>query len=95
MEFRKTEQERLATLFQTQTRHTSGVKVLLLGRPYTVLSDTMNHHIPQMFEKMGVQTFFQDMVDTSDLDLSPSSPCWRKFTGNTRPEFWNPPMPLL
>jgi predicted CoA-substrate-specific enzyme activase len=74
MEFRKTEQERLATLFQTQTRHTSGVKVLLLGRPYTVLSDTMNHHIPQMFEKMGVQTFFQDMVDTSDLDLSPIQP---------------------
>ncbi len=74
MEFRKTEQARLAAVFQTKTQDVFGVKVLLLGRPYTVLSDTMNHHIPQMFEKMGVQTFFQDMVNTLDLDLSPIRP---------------------
>ena len=74
MEFRKNEQARLATLFKTQARDINGVKVLLLGRPYTVLPDTMNHHIPQMFEKMGIQTFFQDMVDTSEMDLSPIRP---------------------
>jgi len=74
MEFKKNEQARLASLSQTRTRQMDGVKVLLLGRPYTVLADTMNHHIPQMFEKMGVQTFFQDMLDTSDLDLSPIRP---------------------
>ncbi len=74
MEFRKNEQARLSALFQTRTRNRAEVKVVLLGRPYTVLSDTMNHHIPQIFEKMGVQTFFQDMVDTSDLDLYPIQP---------------------
>jgi predicted CoA-substrate-specific enzyme activase len=74
MEYRKNEQERLAALFKTRTRDINGVKVLLLGRPYTVLPDTMNHHIPQIFEKMGIQTFFQDMVDTSEMDLSPIRP---------------------
>ncbi|HSL60624.1 MAG TPA: acyl-CoA dehydratase activase-related protein, partial [Desulfotignum sp.] len=74
MEFRKQDQERLSALFHDRAKEPSGVKVLLLGRPYTVLSDTMNHHIPQMFEKMGIPVFFQDMVNTSQMDLSPIEP---------------------
>ena len=74
MALRKDNQERLSALFHDQAHKMPGVKVLLLGRPYTVLSDAMNHHIPQMFEKMGIPVFFQDMLDTSQMDLSPIQP---------------------
>ncbi|MCF8091191.1 MAG: acyl-CoA dehydratase activase [Desulfotignum sp.] len=72
LEFRKQNQASLSSLFQAQAG--PGVRVLLLGRPYTVLPDTMNHHIPQIFEKMGVQTFFQDMLDTTGIDFTPIQP---------------------
>ncbi len=38
------------------------VHVMLLGRPYTVLSPAMNNHIPDIFEKMGIETFYMDML---------------------------------
>jgi len=36
--------------------------VVLLGRPYTVLSRWMNKGIPQTFESLGVRVFYQDML---------------------------------
>jgi predicted CoA-substrate-specific enzyme activase len=74
MDLRKQTRAQLSGMYQAQGHGIPGIKVMLLGRPYTVLPDTMNHHIPQMFEKMGVKTFFQDMLDTSDIDLSPIRP---------------------
>lgn len=40
------------------------ISVVLLGRPYTVLSPALNKGIVSMFEALGVRTFFQDMVPT-------------------------------
>jgi predicted CoA-substrate-specific enzyme activase len=74
MELRKQTSAQLSGIYRAQGHEIPGIKVMLLGRPYTVLPDTMNHHIPRMFEKMGVKTFFQDMLDTSDIDLSPIRP---------------------
>lgn len=56
------------------TQDRDKLNVVLLGRPYTVLSKRMNNHIPQIFENLGVQTFFQDMLDTKDADFSPIEP---------------------
>ena len=39
------------------------VRVLLLGRPYTVLEPAMNKKIPGLFASMGIKAFFQDMTD--------------------------------
>ncbi len=39
------------------------VRVLLLGRPYTVLEPSMNKKIPGLFASMGIKAFFQDMTD--------------------------------
>jgi predicted CoA-substrate-specific enzyme activase len=74
LEFRRERNKYLSALFKTQAGQTPGIKVLLLGRPYTVLPDTMNHHIPHLFEKNSVQPFFQDMLDTSDIDFTPIQP---------------------
>ncbi|MBN2040637.1 MAG: CoA activase [Spirochaetes bacterium] len=38
------------------------INIALLGRPYTVLSDSMNSGIPYIFAKLGIRTFFQDMI---------------------------------
>ena len=46
-----------------QERETAGdVSVVFLGRPYTVLNPSANNGIPDIFRKLGVKTFFQDMV---------------------------------
>ena len=38
------------------------IYTVLLGRPYTVLSRSMNKGIPDIFAALGVKTFFQDML---------------------------------
>lgn len=42
--------------------------VVLVGRPYTVLSREMNHRIPELFGKHGARVFFQDMVAVGSRD---------------------------
>ena len=62
---------------KTGNKTTAGEKksdILLLGRPYTVLSPSMNKNIPHLFEKLGAKTFFQDMIDDDGLDFSPITP---------------------
>jgi predicted CoA-substrate-specific enzyme activase len=74
LDFRNERNRFLSALFKTRAEQIPGIKVLLLGRPYTVLPDSMNHHIPHQFEKTGVQPFFQDMLDTTDIDFTPIQP---------------------
>jgi len=49
---------------------TADIHVMLLGRPYTVLSPAMNSNIPDIFEKMGIQTFFMDMLPDNSKEAS-------------------------
>jgi hypothetical protein len=46
-----------------QNRRPDDVDVLLLGRPYTVLSPSMNKGIPEVFGKLGTRVFYQDMLE--------------------------------
>jgi predicted CoA-substrate-specific enzyme activase len=48
--------------------------VVLIGRPYTILSEEMNHRIPQIFAKHGVRTFYQDMVPTAQEERTSIDP---------------------
>lgn len=38
------------------------ISVVLLGRPYVILSDTLNKGIPDIFTGMGVRAYYQDML---------------------------------
>jgi predicted CoA-substrate-specific enzyme activase len=49
-------------LFANYALKDNEMNVVMLGRPYTVLSQTMNNKIPEIFSKLGVKTFFQDML---------------------------------
>ena len=52
----------------------TGFHVVLLGRPYTVLSEWMNKGIPQTFGSMGVPVFYQDMLSYSEEDVEGIAP---------------------
>jgi predicted CoA-substrate-specific enzyme activase len=41
------------------------LSVVFLGRPYTVLSPSMNKGIPGIFANLNVKTFYQDMISLS------------------------------
>ncbi|HLF35002.1 MAG TPA: acyl-CoA dehydratase activase, partial [Cyclobacteriaceae bacterium] len=50
------------SLYERRTKNADNIHIVLLGRPYTVLSSAMNNNIPDIIEKCGVQTFFMDML---------------------------------
>ncbi|PKL17601.1 MAG: CoA activase, partial [Spirochaetae bacterium HGW-Spirochaetae-5] len=52
---------RMTDLYKKQ-RVDNDVNVVLLGRPYTVLSPSMNKGIPEFIGKLGAKVFFQDML---------------------------------
>jgi predicted CoA-substrate-specific enzyme activase len=47
-----------------ETRDQDDVSVVLLGRPYVVLSETLNKGIPDIFTGMGINAWYQDMLQT-------------------------------
>ena len=57
-------------LYQKETEDMDDIHVMLLGRPYTVLSPVMNSHIPETIEKLGVKPFFMDMMKDNGEELS-------------------------
>ncbi len=57
-------------LYEKETRDTNDIHIVLIGRPYNVLSPAMNHHIPDIFEKNGIKTFFMDMLPSGQEEIS-------------------------
>jgi len=55
---------------EAQLAAADDISVVFLGRPYTILSPSMNKGIPSIFAAFGVKTFFQDMIidETQALD---------------------------
>ena len=56
---------RLRGIYSAESSRGDGFHVVLLGRPYTVLSEWMNKGIPQTFASQGVPVFYQDMLSYS------------------------------
>lgn len=56
--------------FNDVSTEDDNLKVVLLGRPYTVLSSAMNSKIPEIFSKLGVKTFFQDMLPVAENEAA-------------------------
>lgn len=49
-------------IYKDETAATRDMHIMLLGRPYTVLSPEMNSHIPEIIEKHGIRTYYMDML---------------------------------
>lgn len=67
-EFR-TRQRQWRKRFEELSVKDKNLKVVLLGRPYTILSRAMNSNIPDLFAGKGVKTFFQNMLDVNENDI--------------------------
>ena len=79
LEFKKNTQLNWKALYPKYKSNGSNINVVLLGRPYTVLTQTMNSNIPQLFENIGVKTFFQDMLDFETRDFSQIEPLLKEI----------------
>ncbi|HAK47082.1 MAG TPA: CoA activase [Spirochaeta sp.] len=60
VEYYREVKQALSNCFKPQGN--GDIRILLLGRPYTVLLDSMNKNIPDFFASLGVETFFSDMI---------------------------------
>jgi len=58
----------LANVFKEQFQPDKEISVVLLGRPYIVLSKTLNKGIPDIFNSLGIKSFYQDMISSDDID---------------------------
>ncbi len=56
-------------LFEKHAKDSSDIHIMLLGRPYTVLSPTMNNNIPEIIERMGIETFYMDMLQDKKSEI--------------------------
>ncbi len=70
---------KLREIYRKETERTEDISVVFLGRPYTILSRTMNNHIPDIFAKQGIRTFFQDMVPYDQEDVKSIHPLLDAF----------------
>jgi predicted CoA-substrate-specific enzyme activase len=52
----------LREIYKRESQKRNHIHVVLVGRPYTVLSRFMNKGIPDIFASLGIRVFFQDML---------------------------------
>ena len=70
---------KLFSLFKAEFQPDRNISVVLLGRPYLVLAKSMNKGIPDIFSRMGIKSFFQDMVHTDELQSAETELLLRKI----------------
>ena len=66
----------LVDIFQQQRKLSSDIAIVMLGRPYVIMDLALNKGIPEKFNELGIQTFFQDMLPNMELGAeSPGREC--------------------
>lgn len=60
------QKEKMVNLFKSHFSKDKNLSVVLLGRPYVVLSKVLNKGIPDIFNGLGVKTYYQDMIPSDD-----------------------------
>ncbi len=74
MEHRRKTRARLQSIYRKTPKPSDDIHVVLLGRPYTVLTREMNKNIPDIFAAQGIKVFYQDMLDPGTADLETIRP---------------------
>ncbi|BCS95211.1 2-hydroxyglutaryl-CoA dehydratase activator [Desulfoluna limicola] len=65
-EFMEASEKQLKGVYEGAFAPEENLSVVLLGRPYTVLSPHANNRIPEIFAERGIKSFFQDMLPKGD-----------------------------
>jgi len=62
LSFSQEGKKQLKELYRENESGSTDIRVVFVGRPYTVLSPSMNKGIPDIFASLGIKTYFQDML---------------------------------
>jgi len=73
-DFKESSQVKLRDVYGARPQDRDDIHVVLLGRPYSVLSQSMNKGIPDIFASLGIKCFFQDMLSYDETDSAPIKP---------------------
>lgn len=67
---------KLKKLYTKQRAEKQGqdIRVIFLGRPYTVLSPSLNGNIPKLFNNLGIDCSYQDMLPYDAEDVAAIAP---------------------
>lgn len=68
LEWKESSRTKLKQIYSDNRSKGSALDVVLLGRPYTILSNSLNAKIPDIFSSLRVNLFFQDMLDLETVD---------------------------
>ena len=68
LSFYSSQKKKLGDTFIKNFQPDKEISVVLLGRPYIVLSKTLNKGIPDIFNSQGIKSFYQDMISNDDID---------------------------
>jgi predicted CoA-substrate-specific enzyme activase len=79
VEFHHSSMNRMKELFQREIKRTDDISVVLVGRPYNILSSSMNNGIPDIIASMGIKTFYQEMLILSRDKVSAIDPLLREL----------------
>jgi predicted nucleotide-binding protein (sugar kinase/HSP70/actin superfamily) len=66
-------------VYQEHTVRSDELHVVLLGRPYAILSAAMHKGIPDILASLGTKTFFQDMLSYSPQDVESIEPLLKEL----------------
>ncbi len=64
----------MKALFQDTEGTGADIQVVFVGRPYTVLSASMNGSIPGIFQKLGISCYYQDMLSYEPEEVAAIQP---------------------
>ncbi|MBF0411127.1 MAG: CoA activase [Desulfamplus sp.] len=79
MEWKKGAEIQLKELYIEETDKSDDINVLLIGRPYTILSESLNSKIPDIFASLNIKIFFQDMLDFEHHNFSEIEPLLKEI----------------
>ncbi|MBN2863459.1 MAG: hypothetical protein JXN62_09880, partial [Bacteroidales bacterium] len=68
LSFYSQRKNQLTDTFKKHFQPDKELSVVLHGRPYIILSGTLNKGIPDIFASLGIKTFYQDMIPSDDID---------------------------
>lgn len=79
LKFKQAALTRLKKVYQRRPEAPDDLHAIILGRPYTVLDPAMNKGILDIFAKLGVQTYYQDMLTFAPEDVAAVKPLLKEI----------------
>jgi len=72
--FDKEYRQQLQQTYTEMQAKTDDIQVVFVGRPYTLLSPSLNSNIPGIFRDLHIDTFFQDMIGYNQEQVAAITP---------------------